>query len=104
MIGELQGDFGNLDIKYLKQNISKCRSQISGSFRITLRYCAKWLRNSPGKCYQRIQICLIEEAEMLSSSIRRQAPDAKYPDGMSAEKNFGCETSGWNVSGEEFRM
>ena len=23
MIGELQGDFGNLDIKYLKQNILK---------------------------------------------------------------------------------
>ena len=31
MIGGLQGDFGDLDIKYLKQNISKCRSQISGS-------------------------------------------------------------------------
>ena len=26
MIGGLQGDFGNLDIKYLKQNFSKCRS------------------------------------------------------------------------------
>ena len=34
MIGGLQGEFGDLDIKYLKQNISKkCRSQISGSFR-----------------------------------------------------------------------
>ena len=30
MIGGLQGEFGDLDIKYLKQNISKCRS---GSFR-----------------------------------------------------------------------
>ena len=29
-----------------------------------------------------------------SSPIRRQAPDAKYPDGMSAEQNSGCETSG----------
>ena len=27
MIGGLQGDFGNLDIKYLNKNISKCRSQ-----------------------------------------------------------------------------
>ena len=33
MICGLQGEFGDLDIKYLKQNISKCRSQISGSFR-----------------------------------------------------------------------
>ena len=33
MIGRLQGEFGDLDIKYLKQNISKCRSQISGNFR-----------------------------------------------------------------------
>ena len=37
------------------------------------------------------------EVETPSSPIRRQAPDAKYPDGMSAEKNSGCETSGWNV-------
>ena len=35
MIGGLQGEFGDLDIKYLKQNISKCRSQILGSFRRT---------------------------------------------------------------------
>ena len=33
MIGGLQGEFGDLDIKYLKQKISKCMSQISGSFR-----------------------------------------------------------------------
>ena len=33
MIGGLQGEFGDLDIKYLKQKISKCRSQISRSFR-----------------------------------------------------------------------
>ena len=97
MIGGLQGEFGDLDIKYLKQNISKylnCRSHISGSFRRTPRHCAKWLRNSPGKRYQRIRICLTGEVETPSSPIRRQAPDAKYPDGMSAEQNSGCETSG----------
>ena len=33
MIGGLQGEFGDLDIKYLKQKISKCQLQISGSFR-----------------------------------------------------------------------
>ena len=95
MIGGLQGDFGDLDIKYLKknisgdldikylkQNISKFRSQISGSFRRTPRHCAKWLRNSPGKRYQRIRICLTGEVETPSFHIRRQAPDVKYPEKM----------------------
>ena len=93
MIGGLQGEFVDLDIKYLKQNISKylnCRSHISGSFRRTPRHCAKWLRNSPGKRYQRIRICLTGEVEALSSPIRRQ--------------NSGCETSGWNGGAAEFRM
>ena len=58
MIGGLQGEFGDLDIKYLKQNISKCRSHIWESFRRTPRHCAKWLRNSPDECYQRIRTCL----------------------------------------------
>nr|CAN75329.1 hypothetical protein VITISV_030845 [Vitis vinifera] len=98
----------------VQKNISKCRSQISGSFRRTPRHCAKWLRNSPGKRYQRIRICLTGEVETPSSPIRRQEPDVKYPDGMAAEKkysdgmsaeqNSGCETSGWNVGGVEFRM
>ena len=39
MIGGLQGEFGDLDIKYLKQNISKSRSKISGSFGRTLQLC-----------------------------------------------------------------
>nr|CAN69347.1 hypothetical protein VITISV_014456 [Vitis vinifera] len=72
---------------------------------------AKWLRNSPGKRCQRIQICLTGEVETPSSPIRRQAPDAKYPNGMSVEKipdvkhpggmsteqNSRCDTSWWNV-------
>ena len=120
MIGGLQGDFGDLDIKYLKknisgdldikylkQNISKCWSQISGSFRRTPRHCEKWLRNSPGKRYQWIRICLTREVETPSFPIRRQAPDVKYSEkverhlgiiaavrysgGMSTEKNSGCE-------------
>ena len=34
MIGGLQGEFGDLDIKYLEQkNLKKCRLQILGSFR-----------------------------------------------------------------------
>ena len=31
-------------------------------------------------------------------------PDVRYPGGMTVEKNSGCEMSGWNVSGKEFRM
>ena len=79
MIGGLQGEFGDLDIKYLKQNISKCRSQISGSFRRTPRHCAKWLQNSPGKHYQRIRICLTEEVETPSFPIQICLPYVKYP-------------------------
>ena len=89
MIGGLQGDFGDLDIKYLKKNISKCRSHISGSFRRTPRHYAKSLQNSPGKRYQRIQICLTGEVETPSFPIRRQALDVKYP-----KSGAGCEISG----------
>ena len=49
MIGGLQGEFWDLDIKYLKQKISKCRSQVSGSFRRTPVHYAKWLRNFHSK-------------------------------------------------------
>ena len=86
-------DFGDLDNKYLKQNISGCRSEISGSFRRTLQHyatwlrnspgkrywhCAKWLRNSPGERYQQIRMCLI----VWSGKLKRPP----LP--------FGCEISG----------
>ena len=35
---------------------------------------------------------------------RDRIPDARHLGGMSAEKNSGCESSGWNVGGEEFRV
>nr|CAN76323.1 hypothetical protein VITISV_037363 [Vitis vinifera] len=35
--------------KYLKKNIQKCQSQLSGSFRRTPVHCSKWLRNSRSK-------------------------------------------------------
>ena len=97
MIGGLQGDFGNLDNKYLKQNIPKCRSkylemsveisgnvgrkymEASGEHRGTVQI---WLQNSPGERYQMIQICVTGEVETLYSPIRRQ--------------NSGGDTSGWN--------
>ena len=88
MIGGLQGDFGDLNIKYLKKNISKylkkniskCRLHISGSFRRTPRHCAEWLRNSPGERYQQIRICLTREVDTPSFPILRQAPNVKYPE------------------------
>ena len=114
MIGGLQGEFGDLDIKYLKQNISKywsqisgsfkkrpkkniskCWSRISGSFKRTLRHCAKylrnspgkryrhcakWLRNSPSKRYQWIRICLVGEVETPSFPIWICLSDVKYPE------------------------
>ena len=35
---------------------------------------------------------------------RRRIRDVRHLGGMSAEQNSGCETSGWNVGGAEFRM
>ena len=89
-----------------------------------------WLRNSLGIHYQMIRIWLTREVEPPSFPIRCQAfpirpftsgvkrrmrnirmkwrrrriLDVRHPSGMSAEQNSGCETSGWNVGGEEFRM
>ena len=112
MIGGLQGEFGDLDIKYLKQNILKSRSEISGSFRRTPRHCILRERNSPGKRYQRIRTCLTGEVETSSFPIRHQVPDVKYPEkvecrpdripdvrypekgGKSAGWYFGCKISG----------
>ena len=75
----------------------------------------KWLWNSSGKRYRH---CAKYGCETLRvSAISRSGyvypgklkrppfpsgvriPDVKYPDGMSAKKNSGCETSGWNVGG-----
>ena len=94
MIGGLQGDFGDLDIKYPKKNISKCRLHISGSFKRTPWHCAKWLRNSPGKRYQRIRICLTGEVETPSSPIRRQVLDVKYPKKVERRKGDRLRVQG----------
>ena len=55
MIGGLQGEFGDLDIKYLKQNISKSRSKISGSFR----------RNSTALCKMETWLSILSEFAFL---------------------------------------
>ena len=73
MIGGLQGEFGDLDIKYLKQNIPKYLKNVgrkyqeaSGEYRSTVY----WEKNSAGKRYQKVQICLSGEVEASSSPIR----------------------------------
>ena len=49
MVGGLQGEKWKFIKKYLKKNIQKCQSQLSGSFRRTPVHYAKWLRNSRNK-------------------------------------------------------
>ena len=98
MIGGLQGEFGDLDNKYLKKNISKCRSHISGSFRRTPRHCAKWLWNSPGKRYQRIRTCLTGEVETPSSPIRRHVPNVKYPEKVERRSDKNLLRVEWAMS------
>ena len=90
----------------VKKNISKRRSDISGSFRRTPRHCAKWLQNSPGKRYQRIRICLTGESwnALLSHPASGAGCEISGEGGTSAGQNSGCEISGWNVGGAEFWM
>ena len=57
MVGGLQGEEWKFIQKYLKKNISKCRSQLSGSLRRTLVHCAKWLRNFRSKRTRFSQPC-----------------------------------------------
>ena len=46
-----------------------------------------------------------ENALRMKKKVERRLdriPDVRYPGGMSAEKNSGCETSGWNVDEKDF--
>ena len=76
MIGGLQGEFGDLDIKYLKQNIPKyLKMPIENIRRLqentaTLCNILPSLWSDPSKRYQRIRICLTGEVETSSSPIR----------------------------------
>ena len=84
MIGGLQGEFGDLDIKYLKQNISKCRSKISGSFR----------RNS---------VALYTERKTLRVSAIRGSGHV-WPGKLKRPPlPFGCEISGCEISDQRIR-
>ena len=79
MIGGLQGEFGDLDNKYLKQNISGCRSEISGSFRRTPQH------------------CILREKTLQVSVIRKSG--YVYPEKLKRPPlPSGCEISGCKMS------
>ena len=94
MIGGLQGEFGDLDNKYLKQNISKSRSEISGSFGRTLQLCmsdgVSATRGSghvwPGKL----------KRPPLPSGVRRRMWDIRSEDPDMSDRGS------WNVRRTEF--
>ena len=108
MIGGLQGEFGDLDIKYLKQNISKCRSKYLkmsianiGMLQENTAALCKILPSTwsdPGTRCQGIRTCLSREVEtppFLPSGVRcrmwnirrrwKCLPD-RIPDGRYSEK------------------
>ena len=66
MIGELQGEFGDLDIKYLKQKYLKMSVGNIRKLQENTTAVHVWL----GRRYQRTQICLTGEVETSSSPIR----------------------------------
>ena len=73
MIGGLQGEFGNLDNKYLKQNIPKYLKNIDRKYQKGSgehRCIVYWEKNSADKRYQKVQICISGEVEASSSPIR----------------------------------
>ena len=86
------------DIKYLKKNISKCRWQISGSFRRTPRHCAKWLQNSPGKCYRESRYVWPGKLKRppLPSGVRRWMWDIRSEDPDMSDRGS------WNVRRTKF--
>ena len=73
MIGELQGDFGDLDKKYLKKNIPKYLNMSVENIRKLQENTAALYterKTLAGKCYQKVWICLSGEVEASSSPIR----------------------------------
>ena len=96
-IGKLQENTAALCRK-ISQNIGRKYQEALGEHRGTVQ-----------NGYETLRVSVIRGSGYVwpgtpSSPIRRQAPDVKYPDGMSMENNSGCETSRWNVGGAEFRM
>ncbi|RVW64014.1 hypothetical protein CK203_049409 [Vitis vinifera] len=63
-------------------------SELKAKLQENIAALCKWLRNSPGKHYKRIRICVTGKLKRspLPSGVR--IPDARHPDGMAAVAEF----------------
>ena len=120
MISGLQEDFGDLGIKYPKQNISKCRSehQISKAkyLKMSVAHIGKLQQNTVALCKMVVKLsgwALLADPDMsdqgswnalLSHPDMSAGCETSGEDGTSPGQNSGCGISVWNVGGEEFRM
>ena len=79
-------------LKISKTKYLKISQNVGRTYREALEdiaaLCKKWLRNSPGKRYKRIRICVTGEVETLSSPIRRQNSGCGHPGEMAAAAGF----------------
>ena len=90
MIGELQGDFGDLHNKYLKQNISKYPKISVANIKKASKEHSNTVQNgcSPIRVggYQMIRIRPSGEVETLSFSIWRQNSGREHPGGSARHR------------------
>ena len=108
MIGGLQGEFGDLDIKYLKQNISKYPKMSVANIRKLQENTAALVQNgcSPIRvgAISGSEYVYPEKFETPSSPIRRHAPDAKYPNGMCWMQDIRVESGGSRMEWRRSRV
>ena len=105
MIGGLQGEFGDLDIKYLKQNIPKYRSKISQD--VGRKYLKMSVENI--RKLQENTAALYTERKTLQVSVIRMSgyvyPEkSKRPPLPSGYRISGCKMSAHGTSSFPIRM
>ena len=94
MIGGLQGDFGDLDNKYLKQNISRCQLKISQD--VGRKYLKMSVENI--RKLQDNTATLYTERKTLRVSVIRRSGYV-YPEKLKRPPlPSGCEISGCKMS------
>ena len=117
MIGGLQGDFGDLDIKYLKQNISKCQSrhQIFKTkyLKMSVAHIGKLQENTTALCKISAKLsglALSADPDMsdqgswnalLSHPDMSVGCETSGEGGTSPGQNSGCGISGWKMLAEQ---
>ena len=103
MIGGLQGEFGDLDIKYLKQNISKYPKISQNVGRTHLEALGEHSGTMQNGC-ETLRVSAIRgsgygwprklKRPPLPSGVRRRMRISGWNGGG---EDSGCETSGWNA-------